>query len=166
MAIIRKPELVARETLSKFLDDQLAIFESQKSSGEVALRQVLYQTREAIEALRYGELQPIFTPRKTRAKGAKPYSVRKEMMAALGFVDLLRSKGVNSKTAIFRVADAYCVTIDAIKSWQKQLRKINDPLMKRFRTQIALSIDWDEPRLLRELKNRADRHRRAKKKKS
>src|SRR5262249_16787673 len=108
---------------------------------------------EGLHALSYGEVQPIFAPRKTDDQGVTPYSVRKFRIIAVGFVDLLCKKGMKSGKARAKVAAAYCLGRADIKSWEhdKDIGKTQDPWMKSFKQKIANSTEWDEVQLNQEL---------------
>src|SRR6266536_527397 len=87
MPVIKIPE-PTRDNFRSFLPQQLA------SMTVYVYRPLLISALEGLKALDYGEVQDIFGPRKTTAKGygTKPYTLRKLRMRALGIADLLIAK--------------------------------------------------------------------------
>jgi len=148
-----------RTRLRRFLENQLVSMEKGESNLQFSvLKPLLRQTVEGLEALDYGEVQTIFAPSKkgTKGYGSKPYTLRILRMKALGFADLLISKG-HKKQVIRLVAGTFGVSAARFRGWRKSpnLGKTHDQLMKSFRQQISENLDWDENRVVKELEKTA-----------
>jgi hypothetical protein len=105
---------------------------------------------EGLYALEFGEALPIFKPSKTKAKGATPYCAKKYRMKAVGFVNLLCTKGYKAGKARAKVAAVYGVERATVKGWQFGLGKINH--------------SWMQKTSLRRISNRSPAHRNGNKK--
>jgi hypothetical protein len=104
--------------LHEFLEKQLA----EKKGG--TLEDSLRQAVEGLTALKYGEVQAIFTPGKKTGKGygTKPFTLKKLRMKAIGFADLLIAKKYSKKNkgaADRVVAEALGVKADRFRGWKK-----------------------------------------------
>jgi hypothetical protein len=120
------------------------------SPESVNLRNFLKGAEEGLVALNYGEVWPIFAPRsKADSKdGAKPYTLRKLRMKALGYANLLISnKYKGEATTIRTVAEAYGQKANTFRAWRKKLGKTADAVMKSFREEVA-NLDWNENHVL------------------
>jgi hypothetical protein len=157
-----------RERLRAFLNDQLTLMEDSKSVESSLLGALLEQAAEGLRALDYGEVQSIFVPddKKGSKDGTKPYTLRKLRMKALGFADLLIAKNYEGdEPAIRTVAGAYGEQAAAFRKWRirPKLGKTTDSLMKSFREEISTKHDWDEVRVIAELKKAGETYKREKK---
>ncbi|MBD2746947.1 hypothetical protein IC232_09635 [Microvirga sp. BT688] len=75
---------------------------------------------EALEALQHGDSHPLFTPQKTGRKVS--FKERQLQLRAIGFVYYRTGLGLKKYAAIRQVADAYGVSEETIRSWEKRLR--------------------------------------------
>jgi hypothetical protein len=139
---------VARPALRYFLEEQR---KSSEKSGDKTRQFLLMDAIEALKYLDHGEVLAIFTPVKTSAKGAKPYTAKKLRVAAHAFVDLLCAKGYTKGKALGAVAGAYFRTIDGLKKWPKTGSSEVQSIAKKIRKMKNLDIDG----LLKELEGRA-----------
>jgi hypothetical protein len=152
------------DVLHGFLENQLA-FSEHKLVVNKGIEEVLRQAVEGLKALRYGEVQDIFAPKKkTTHDGTKPYTLRKLRMVANGFIDLLLKKE-HEDPVIRKVADAFGEKADTVRGWRKSkvLGKTRDSLMRSYRKEISERTDWDEKRVLAELNKTGAEYRRQRK---
>ena len=75
---------------------------------------------EALEALEYGEVQPVFVSVR-RGRKAKLRKLRLQMLA-IAFVEYRRARGSTKENATADVADAFGVSADAVVKWEQRLR--------------------------------------------
>jgi hypothetical protein len=136
----RKP---ARLALRQFLEKHWS------DMGQAA-PQWLADAIEGLYALDNGEAQIIFTPRKTTAHGATPFTAEKYKVMAWAFYRLLRAKGYTSPKAYSMVCSAYGGVKDyTIKDWKK--KHGHGFLLKSAMNIIAKCSDWSEDEVKVEL---------------
>jgi hypothetical protein len=119
---------------------------------------------QSLRALDYGEVQDLFEPQKTEAKGygSKPYTLRILKMKALGIADLLIVKKYNVDQGVLRlVANKLGVPADRFRKWRtnQYLGKTADQHIKSFRLEIANKVEWNVPRALGELEGIARQYK-------
>jgi len=145
----------ARSEFREFVEEHLDfVVATSITPRKQALGKLLRQAEDALAALDYGEVQSIFAPagKKGSKDGTKPYTLRKLRMMALGFIDLLKTKGYLEKTARRMVAAAHGESPEVVKKWKqsKMLGKTHDTRMQLFRQKIKKS-NWEKDRVLKEL---------------
>jgi len=145
----------ARKEFRMFLEEHLDfVLATSITPKKQALGVLLREAEEAVAALDYGEVQTMFAPagKKGSKDGTKPYTLRKLRMMALGFIDLLETKGYLEKAARRMVAKAHGESVEVVKKWKqsKTLGKNRDARMQSFKQKIKAS-NWDKDRVLKEL---------------
>jgi hypothetical protein len=119
--------MITRAQIIQVLEGELNVVEDREATDEnAAFRQVLVHLIAGFQALEGGEVRPLFVPKKVKAKGKWPATLRKCRLMAIGAVRALRKAGYKAKDAIQIVAGAYGVTEDAVRQWQKTLGKDTD----------------------------------------
>jgi DNA-binding transcriptional regulator YiaG len=103
--------IVARKLLFNLLYANPAGFHA-------ALREM---AMEALEALDYGEIQPMLA-RETDGR-KRSLTVHKLELQAIAFVEYRRERGGNKSKAQKQVANALGVSVETLKSWEHRLRK-------------------------------------------
>ena len=75
----------------------------------------------ALKALEYGEVHPLFRPKKSSRKLTP--RAQQGQMEAIGFIYYRTAGGMKKEQAIKQVADAYGINYETVRSWEKRLRR-------------------------------------------
>jgi hypothetical protein len=124
---------------------------------EPIYNKLVSEALQGLRALDYGEMQPLFAPLKTKAKGygSKPHTLRILRMKALGVADLLIAKKFQPEEGVLRfVANKLDENAGTFRKWRTEnqyLGKTTDQHIKSFRQGIANKTEWDIPHILAEL---------------
>lgn len=81
--------------------------------------QLIFQATDALSALDYGEVQPLFEPVVTGLEGPA-YTLAMLRLQAVGYVEFRRGRKENRSDALWHVADAYGCSDDAIDTWERR----------------------------------------------
>jgi hypothetical protein len=107
---------VARRALLNLLDANPGAFNAV----------ITHPARHALRALDYNEVLPIFEPLKNKRKVSWS-KLQKQRMAVL-FVEHRVSRGMKRYVAVEKVANAFNVSTDTVRSWKPRLRREFGPL--------------------------------------
>jgi hypothetical protein len=89
---------------------------------------------DGLRALNHGEVQPLIRPSPTKKHGRR-FTLLKLQRVAVLHVHALRGSGVKKYAAEERIADELAVSIDTLRSWEKQFLRDD----KKFKQTLSLA---------------------------
>jgi len=119
---------ITRSDLRAFLEGERARLEegveAPPHNYELRLR-LLNRAIQGLDALDYGEVQPMFAPSGEHRWGTQPFKARNLQTAAVGHVSVLQEMGLSVKDAIEKVAERYGYgnTPSTVTKWRKEAAK-------------------------------------------
>jgi len=120
--VSKSPELRVR--LRAFLEKLHDEYEAADPSQEgLEIMQLLAPVLSALDDLEHGETPPVFKPTPTKRRGSRPAQVRRLQLWALRHEAALRRLPMKKQDARSAVAAKYDVTEDAIKTWERYLKR-------------------------------------------
>jgi hypothetical protein len=120
--------MITRTQIIQVLEGALNALENQEATDHnAALHRVLLRLSADLALLERGEVPPLFVPKKVKARGKRPGTVRELRLKAIAAVKRLRKFGYSAESAIEIVAGAYGRSPEAIRQWRKTLGKDTDP---------------------------------------
>jgi hypothetical protein len=165
--------MITRAYILEVLEGELNALEEREleDSAANALHQVLQHLIAGLKALEGGEAPPLFVPKKVKARGKWPATVRKLRLHAICAVATLRMAGCLAHEATSLVADAFAVDDETVRKWRKTLGKATkdtedvEALTVQLHWAPRIHGPWTKDRLLDEVKRKGEEFKKAQVKK-